>query len=171
VNLSFGYLSRKSLFQSLFHIMVLEGDTVGGTGGSPFRLFNGDTPVEQLDVWYGKGSPSAEQYTVLKGIKVRWADNTISRPAGSCPEEEQKEILHTSFDFEDNGNDPLEWMDIYASTSRVDSLRLVTRNEKDYFEAGGVGGTKSAQHAHGRKLYGFQGQAGSDIDRLGAIFS
>ncbi|KAJ5471442.1 hypothetical protein N7530_008799 [Penicillium desertorum] len=66
---------------------------------------------------------------------------------------------------------PLDWMDLYGSTSRADSLRLVTCDEHDYFEAGGIGGTKSIQPAEGRKLYGFYGRAGHDIDQLGAIFS
>jgi hypothetical protein len=151
--------------------MVKWGTTVGGNGGTEFEIFNGNTPVEQLDVWYGTGSGPAEQYTILKGIQVRWAGGKNSRPVGSCPPGEQQSILHTSFDFECNGNDPLNWMDIYGSTSRVDSLRLVTQDESDYFEAGGIGGTKSTQPAQGRKLCGFYGRAGQDIDQLGPIFS
>lgn len=61
-------------------------------------------------------------------------------------------------------------MDIYGSASRVDSLRLVTKDEMDHFEAGGVGGDKCAQPANGRKLYGLYGRAGDDIDKLGAVF-
>ncbi|KAJ5471269.1 hypothetical protein N7530_008626 [Penicillium desertorum] len=152
--------------------MVKKGTAVGGNGGGPFELSHGNTPVEQVDVWYGSGSGApVEKYTVLKGIRVRWAGGDLSRPAGSCPQGEQERILHTSFDFDRNGNDPLDWMDIYGSASRADSLRLVTRREKDYFEAGGIGGTKTAQHGEGRKLCGFYGRAGDDIDQLGAIFS
>ena len=126
--------------------------------------------MEQLDVWYGSGSGEFDKYTVLRGIKVRWSDGHEGC-AGYCPKDEQERVLHTSFDFENNGNDPLEWMDIYGSTGRADSLRLVTENEKDYFEAGGTGGDKYIQPAHGRKLYGFSGRAGDDIDMLAAVFS
>ena len=150
--------------------MVEYGPTVGGNGGSDFRLLDGNTPVEQLDLWYGSGSAPVQQYTVLKGIKVKWPDGKIER-AGTCPSEEQDRILHTSFDFEKNGNDPLNWMDLYGSTSRADSLRLVTQDESDYFEAGGIGGTKCVQPAQGRKLCGFYGKAGEDIHQLGAIFT
>ena len=111
-----------------------------------------------------------ERYTILRGIKVKWADDDWDG-AGYCPPEEEQRILHTSFDFERNGNDPLDWMDIYGSTGRADSLRLVTQHEKDYFEAGGIGGDKGIQPAYGRKLYGFYGRAGNDIDQLGAIFN
>ncbi|KAJ5941831.1 hypothetical protein N7516_001999 [Penicillium verrucosum] len=150
--------------------MVKKGPTVGGNGGSEFNLWSNDTPVAQLDVWYGRGSGvEFEKYTVLKGIKVRWADNDVDL-VGSCPPEQQ-DPLHTSFDFENYGDDPLEWMDIYGSTGRADSLRLVTRDEKDFFEAGGTGGGKCTQPAQGRKLYGFYGRAGYDIDQLGAVFS
>jgi hypothetical protein len=79
--------------------------------------------------------------------------------------------MHTSFDFERNGDGPLDWMDIYGSSGRADSLRLVTQDETDYFEAGGIGGDKCIQPAHGRKLFGFYGRAEGDIDQLGAIFS
>lgn len=151
--------------------MVKKGPTVGGKGGAPFELLDGNTPVEQVDVWYGSGSAPVEQYTILKGIQVKWAGGKPSPPVGSCPQGEQERILHTSFDFEHNGNDPLDWMDIYGSASRADSLRLVTRQDKDFFEAGGIGGTKSSQPAPGRKLCGFYGRAGHDIDQLGAIFS
>jgi hypothetical protein len=150
--------------------MVKKGTPVGGNGGTEFELSRGNTPVEQLDVWYGSGSAPAEQYTILKGIKVKWADGKTGQ-AGSCLPEKQQRILHTSFDFERNGNDPLDWMDIYGSTSRADSLRLVTHDESDYFEVGGTGGTQSIQPAQGRKLCGFFGRAGEDIDQLGAIFS
>ncbi|GAM33467.1 hypothetical protein EIK77_007571 [Talaromyces pinophilus] len=150
--------------------MVTKGDEVGGDGGTEFTLLKNNRPVEQLDVWYGKGSGPAEPYTILRGIEVRWSDGSTGH-AGYCPKDEQDRILHTSFDFEDKGQDPLDWLDIYASTSRVDSLRLVTQNEGDYFEAGGIGGDKSSQPAHGRKLCGFQGRAASDIDKLGAIFT
>ncbi|KAJ6089233.1 hypothetical protein N7467_004449 [Penicillium canescens] len=151
--------------------MVKKGTAVGGNGGSKFELSCGNTPVEQLDVWYGSGSGvDVEKYTVLKGIEVKWADGKTGH-AGSCPSQEQQRILHTSFDFERNGNDPLNWMDIYGSTSRADSLRLVTHDENDYFEAGGIGGTQSIQPAQGRTLCGFFGRAGDDIDQLGAIFN
>jgi hypothetical protein len=150
--------------------MVKKGDPVGGEGGGAFEIYR-DKPVEQLDVWYGAGSgPEFDKFTVLKGIKVRWAGGESSA-VGSCPPDETQRILHTSFDFERNGNDPLDWMDIYGSTGRVDSLRLVTQDERDYFEAGGIGGDKKFQPANGRKLYGFFGRAGDDIDKLGAVFS
>ncbi|KAJ6118184.1 hypothetical protein N7471_014061 [Penicillium samsonianum] len=149
--------------------MVMPTTPVGGNGGAPFKLSNGNIPVEQLDVWYGSGSGvDVEKYTILRGIRVKWADGKYDA-AGFCPSQEQDRVLHTSFDFENHGKDPLDWMDIYASTSRVDSLRLVTHNETDYFEAGGIGGTKSVQPAKGRTLYGFEGRAGWDIDKLGAI--
>ncbi|OGE47383.1 hypothetical protein PENARI_c046G11472 [Penicillium arizonense] len=150
--------------------MVQKGPAVGGDGGSPFDLLNGNRPVEQLDVWYGSGSGDADRYIVLKGIKVRWPDGKTGQ-VGSCPPGDQPSPLHTSFDFERNGNDPLDWMDIYGSTGRADSLRLVTHDETDYFEAGGIGGGKCIQPAQGRKLYGFYGRAGFDIDKLGAYFS
>lgn len=148
--------------------MVSRGDEVGGNGGDPFTLEK-NRPVKQLDVWYGQGSGPAQPYTILRGIKVHWSDNTDGQ-AGYCPPDEQDRVLHTSFDFENNGNDPLNWLEIYASTSRVDSLRLVTEDEEDYFEAGGVGGTKFIQPARGKKLCGFKGRAASDIDKLGASF-
>jgi hypothetical protein len=150
--------------------MVTKGKEVGGGGGQPFTLLNDDKPVEQLDAWYGKGSGPAEPYTILRGIKVKWSDGKECH-AGYCPSDEQDRVLHTSFDFANSGNDPLDWLKIYASTSRVDSLRLVTQQERDYFEAGGIGGDKSIQPAHGRKLCGFEGRAESDIDMLGAIFT
>lgn len=150
--------------------MVKKGPSVGGNDGGSFELLDGNTPVEQVDVWYGQGTRPADQYTILKGIAVKWADGKTGH-AGYCPPGEQERILHTSFDFEHNGNDPLDWMDLYGSNSRADSLRLVTREEKDFFEAGGFGGTKCPQPAHGRKLYGFYGKAGDDIYQLGSIFS
>ncbi|GIJ84900.1 hypothetical protein Asppvi_003751 [Aspergillus pseudoviridinutans] len=148
--------------------MVKKGPTTGGNGGSEFNLYSRDEPVEQLDVWYGQGTPpDFDKFTVLRGLKVRWAGDGDDQ-AGCCPDDEQERILHTSYDF---GNDSLDWMDIYGSTGRVDSLRLVTHNEKDHFEAGGIGGTKCGQPAGGRKLYGFYGRAEKDIDKLGAVFS
>lgn len=156
--------------------MVKKGDPIGGNGGDEFDLFR-DMPVKQLDVWYGRGSGDGfEKYTVLRGIRVKWADDEQG-DAGFCPPGEQQRILHTSFDFERNGNDPLDWMDIYGSNGstvaagRADSLRLVTRRERDYFEAGGIGGDKRIQPADGRKLYGFYGRAKNDIDQLGAVFN
>ncbi|EAW19517.1 uncharacterized protein NFIA_025910 [Aspergillus fischeri NRRL 181] len=129
--------------------MVNCGPTIGGNGGSEFKSFR-ERPVEQLDVWYGNGSgDDFNKYTILRGIKIRWAGGEQSRDIGHCPEKEERGVLHTSFDFERNGNDPLEWMDIYGSASRVDSLRLVTKDEKDHFEAGGVGGDKCVQPANG----------------------
>ncbi|KAG2417441.1 hypothetical protein HFD88_008660 [Aspergillus terreus] len=150
--------------------MVKKGRAAGGQGGTPFELRR-DKPIEQLDVWYGAGhGPDVDKFTVLKGLQVRWAGGEYSDAVGTCPPDEEERILHTSFDFERGGDDPLEWMDIYASTARVDSLRLVTQDERDHFEAGGTGGDKQVQPAHGRKLYGFYGRADADIDQLGAIF-
>jgi hypothetical protein len=127
--------------------------------------------VEQLDAWYGKGTDPFNEFTILRGIKIRWAGGEESPMIGHCPGDNETGVLHTSFDFENNGYDTLEWMDIYGSTGRVDSLRLVTRNERDYFEVGGVGGDKCVQRpAHGRNLHGLYGRAGSDIDKLGGIF-
>ncbi|KAH2009012.1 hypothetical protein KXV97_001566 [Aspergillus fumigatus] len=151
--------------------MVKKGPTTGGNGGSEFNLYSRDEPVEQLDIWYGLGTgPDFDKYTVLKGLRVRWAGGGQDQ-VGDCFDDEQDRILHTSFDFERYGNDPLDWMDLYGSTGRVDSLRLVTHDEKDHFEAGGIGGTKCIQPAGGRTLYGFYGRAGHDIDKLGAVFS
>jgi hypothetical protein len=159
--------------------MVKKGEPVGGNGGDAFDLFR-DQPVKQLDVWYGRGSGDGfEEYTVLRGIRVKWADDEED-DVGFCPPGEMQRILHTSFDFERNGNDPLDRMDIYGSTGpsgpsgptgRANSLRLVTRRERDYFEAGGIGGDKRIQPADGRKLYGFYGRAKNDIDQLGAVFN
>ncbi|KAL2827348.1 hypothetical protein BDW59DRAFT_160314 [Aspergillus cavernicola] len=155
--------------------MVVKGPTIGGNDGSAFELWRENKPVEQLDIWYGPGTgDNFKQYTILKGIKVRWAGDKHGQEeghAGYCPNEDKERILHTSFDFESNGNDPLEWMDIYGSTGRADSLRLVTHNERDYFEAGGIGGEKRVQPAGGRKLHGFYGKAGDDIDQLGGVFN
>ncbi|KAF7589392.1 hypothetical protein BBP40_004335 [Aspergillus hancockii] len=149
--------------------MVRKGPTIGGNGGAAFELWRENKPVEQLDVWYGAGSGDFNKYTILKGIKVRWAGENPGQ-AGYCPEQDEDRILHTSFDFE-HGNDPLKWMDIYGSTGRADSLRLVTQEERDYFEAGGIGGDKCIQPANRRKLHGFYGRAGDDIDKLGAVFN
>jgi hypothetical protein len=168
---------RESFFQisiprSLFRIMVKKGTATGGDGGSPFEIYRDTEPVKQLDVWYGKGSgPDVDKYTVLRGIRVWWAGGGRPAEAGYCPNDEKYDPMHTSFDFERNGNDPLDWMDIYGSTGRVDSLRLVTQDERDHFEAGGIGGTKCVQPAKGRKLHGFYGKAGGDIDKLGGVFS
>lgn len=162
----FEYLSRHPSFD----IMVKFGPTVGGNGGAEFKSFR-ERPVEQLDVWYGNGTgDNVNKYTILRGLRIRWAGGEQSRPIGYCPDEEEARVLHTSFDSERNGDDLLESMDIYGSASRVDSLRLVTKDEMDHFEAGGVGGDKCAQPADGRKLYGLYGRAGDDIDKLGAVF-
>jgi hypothetical protein len=151
--------------------MVKKGPTTGGNGGSEFNLYSRDEPVKQLDVWYGHGSgPDFDKFIVLRGLKVRWAEGGQDQ-IGYCPDDEQYDPMHTCFDFERNGDDPLDWMDIYGSTGRVDSLRLATQDERDHFEAGGIGGTKCVQPAHGRRLYGFYGKAGHDIDKLGAVFS
>lgn len=148
--------------------MVKMGPTVGGNGGGTFDLWRDNKPVEQLDVWYGRGSGDFEKDIVLKGIKVRWAKDEQGRvelgQAGSCPPKEEQSILHTNFDFI-SGNEPIYWMYIYGSTGRAHSLRigthdLVTREDRDYFEVGGIGGDQCIQPAYGRKLYGFYGRAG-----------
>ncbi|KAF4170832.1 hypothetical protein CNMCM8694_005645 [Aspergillus lentulus] len=135
--------------------MVQRGPTIGGDGGGPFEFFRDDQPVEQVDLWYGRGSgEDFKQFTVLKGIEVHWADGSCDG-AGSRPNEDNHDILHTSFDFENNGDEKLQWMDIYGSAGRVDSLRFMTdrHHEGDYFAAGGVGGGIRVQPAVGRKLY------------------
>ncbi|KAJ5675626.1 hypothetical protein N7462_008523 [Penicillium macrosclerotiorum] len=157
--------------------MVKMGPAVGGNGGETFNLWR-DKPVEQLDVWYGKGSDDLEKDIVLKGIKIRWATDGQGHvelgQAGYCPPKEEQNILHTNFNFI-SGNEPLYWMYIYGSTGRAHSLRigthdLVTREDRDFFEVGGIGGDQCIQPAYGRKLYGFYGRAGEDIDQLGAVF-
>ncbi|KAL2833571.1 Jacalin-like lectin domain-containing protein [Aspergillus pseudoustus] len=152
--------------------MVQKGPTVGGNGGSPFEIFR-DQPVQQVDLWYGRGSgDNFKQFTVLKGIEVRWPGVAEPGRAGFRPNDKNHDVLHTSFDFENNGNEKLEWMDIFGSAGRVDSLRFMTdrQHEGDYFAAGGVGGSICVQPAVGRKLCGFFGRAGDDIDKLGAVF-
>jgi Jacalin-like lectin domain len=151
--------------------MVEKGPEVGGNGGTQFEISR-DQPVHQLDVWYGKGSGGFKEYTVLKGIEVRWADDVKPYGAGSRPGEDNHDLLHTSFDFKNGGHEKLEWMDIFGSTGRVDSLRFLTERQRegDFFAAGGAGGRICVQPAGGRKLCGFYGRAADDIDKLGAIF-
>ncbi|KFZ03759.1 hypothetical protein V502_10682 [Pseudogymnoascus sp. VKM F-4520 (FW-2644)] len=158
--------------------MIEKGRTVGGNGGGTFDLWRDNKPVEQLDVWYSRGSGDFEKDIILKGIKVRWAKDEQGHveqgQAGSCLLKEEQSIVHTSFDFAEN--EPLYWMNIYGSTGRVDSLRFATHDvvahdERGYFEAGGIGGDQYIQPVDWRKLPGFYGRAGEDIDQLGAVFS
>lgn len=162
--------------------MVIKGPTVGGNGGGTFDLWRDNKPVEQLDVWYGRGSGDFEKDIVLKGIKVRWAKDEQGHveqgQVGSSPPKEEQSILHTSFDLEEasSGNEPIYWMNIYGSTGRADSLRFathdaLTHDERGFFEVGGVGGDQCIQPVNWRKLHGFYGRAGEDIDQLGAVFS
>lgn len=162
--------------------MVHMGPAVGGNGGGTFDLWRDNKPVEQLDVWYGRGSGEFEKDIVLKGIKVRWAKdeqgNIESGLAGSCPPKEEQGILHTNFTNLNfiSGNQPIYWMYIYGSSGRAHSLRIGTHDratleDRDYFEAGGIGGDQSIQPAYGKMLYGFYGRAGEDIDQLGAVFN
>ncbi|KAJ5453400.1 uncharacterized protein N7458_004356 [Penicillium daleae] len=87
--------------------MVQMGPIVSGNGGEKFNLWRDNKPVEQLDVWYGRGSGDFEKDIVLKGIKVRWAKDEQGHvelgQAGSCPLKEEQSILHTNFDF-NSGN-------------------------------------------------------------------
>ncbi|KAK1139844.1 hypothetical protein N8T08_011089 [Aspergillus melleus] len=153
--------------------MVHLGPAIGGEGGGEFNLYR-DKPVKQLDVWYGSGSGDQfKQYTVLKGIELRWNGDENPARTGSTPSDTNQSLLHTSFDFENDGHEDLEWMDIWGSAGRVDSLRFLTERKKegDYFAAGGVGGGKRIQPAHDRELCGFYGRSGDDIDKLGAVFN
>lgn len=153
--------------------MVHQGPTTGGEGGGEFNLYSRDKPVKQLDLWYGRGSGEFNQYTVLKGIELRWDGIEKPEGTGSRPDDNNHDLLHTSFDFENDGHENLEWMDLYGSAGRVDSLRFMTERQKegDYFAAGGVGGSICVQPARGRELYGFYGRSGDDIDKLGAVFN
>ncbi|KFY00913.1 hypothetical protein V495_07099 [Pseudogymnoascus sp. VKM F-4514 (FW-929)] len=157
--------------------MVIKGPTVGGNGGRTFDLWRDSKPVEQLDVWYGKGSGDFEKDIVLKGIKVRWAKdeqgNVEQGQVGSCPPKEEQSMLHTSFSA---GNEPIYWMNIYGSAGRANSLRLathdaLTHDERGHFEVGGIGGDQCIQPVEWRNLHGFYGRAGEDIDQLGAVFN
>ncbi|KAL2802004.1 hypothetical protein BJX63DRAFT_416061 [Aspergillus granulosus] len=145
--------------------MVLDGQAAGGNQGNDFRLMRNE-PVTKLDLWWGSGSSDAQNYTVLKGIKVHW--HSGSEATGTTPEHEQERILHTSYTFSNGGREPLEWMDIYGH-GRVDSIRFVTK-DKDFFTVGGIGGQKTIQPAKNKLLYGFYGKSHSDIVQLGAIF-
>ena len=80
--------------------MIEKGRAVGGNGGGTFDLWRDNKPVDQLDVWYGRGSGDFEKEIVLKGIKVRWAKDEQGHVeeghAGSCP---KRRAEHNAYQF------------------------------------------------------------------------
>ena len=133
---------------------IVPNPTVGGSGGREFTDI--EKFVKEIEIWHGDKA-GAEQGHVLRGIRIKWQDNTRSPIRGR--DEGTREH------FELAKGERITGMSLWNAHSRTSRIEIVTDKKKSWV-VGGTGGTQFIMDIGSGLLQGFKGRADWDLDKL-----
>ena len=136
---------------------IVPNPTVGGSGGIQFTEVK--TTVKEIEIWHGVKA-GAQDGHVLRGIRIKWQDNTSSPICGKG--EGTREHLDLA------KGERITGMSLWNAHSRTSRIEIVT-NKKSWV-AGYTGGTQFMMDIGSGLLQGFKGRADWDLDKLNPRF-
>ena len=136
---------------------IVPNPTIGGSGGNEFTAI-GNT-VKGLEIWHGIKAGAQEGH-VLRGIRIKWQDNTHSPIHGT--NEGTREQLELA------KGERVTGMSLWSAHARTSRIEILTNRQS--WVVGGPGGTQFIMDIGSGLLQGFQGRANWDVDKLSPRF-